>query len=88
MSTRPRRGATEHFYRATEKPFLNDEQWALVPPGMRRQLMGQVAGEIFDHVREAAQDGGFDDPEAHVSWTRLNLDEKARRCRDAAGADP
>lgn len=76
VRTRPRRGATEHFYRAVEKPFLNDEQWGLVPVGLRSQLMGQAAAEIFNHVREAVSNGGFDDPEVHVSWTRLTLDEE------------
>lgn len=76
VRTEPRRGAVEHFYRALERPMLDDEQWKTVPPSARRALFGQTLSQIFTHVEEAAVDGGFEHDLTHVSWTTLELDER------------
>lgn len=70
-----RRGAMEHFYRATTVPMFSDEQWADLPPSVTRQMFGAALQDIFAHVSTAAEEGGFDHPETHVSWTALRLDE-------------
>ena len=70
-----RRGAMEHFYRATTVPMFTNEQWANLPSSVTRQMFGAALQDIFRHVTEAAETGGFDHPETHVSWTALRLDE-------------
>jgi DNA-binding transcriptional ArsR family regulator len=77
VRTEPRRGAIEHYYRATVRPFFEDEQWAKLPLSVRRQLFGQNLEDIWTDVRAAAEGSGFDDPEAHVSRTQLELDDEA-----------
>jgi DNA-binding transcriptional ArsR family regulator len=73
----PRRGAIEHFYRATARPILDDDQWAGLPISVRRALFGQTLRELWDDVLAAGNTGGFDDPQAHVSRTWFQLDEIA-----------
>lgn len=77
VRTEPRRGAVEHFYRATARPILDDRQWAQLPVTVRRALFGQTLREIWDDVIAAASTTGFDDPQTHVSRTWFQLDEIA-----------
>src|SRR4029079_14279006 len=35
VRTEPRRGALQHFYRATARPRLDEQQWRELPPGLR-----------------------------------------------------
>jgi DNA-binding transcriptional ArsR family regulator len=74
VRTQPVRGAVEHFYRAIERPYLNDEHWSKLPASVRRSLFDQTLQQVWEHVVEGAEAGGFDATEAHVSWTTLDLD--------------
>ena len=76
VDTRPVRGAIEHFYRATMRPFLDDSHWAQLPLATRRTLFAQKLEEIGEHVTAAGMTNGFDRVETHVSWTPLQLDEQ------------
>ena len=35
VKTEPRRGAVEHYYRATSRAFLSDDEWATLPDSVR-----------------------------------------------------
>lgn len=76
VSQRQRRGAVEHFYRATTVPMFTDEQWLELPVSLRRQLFGEAIRDIVGHVGSAAEHEGFDHPETHVSWTTMHLDDE------------
>ena len=76
VRTQPVRGALEHFYRATTRVELDDASWAKLPISVRRKLFDQTQQLIWEHVVAAAGATGFDDPQAHVSWTPLDLDEE------------
>lgn len=76
VETRPVRGAVQHFYRATARPFFDDAHWAQLPAHTRRALFGQTLEQIGEHVLRAAGAGGFDRKDAHVTWTLLQLDEE------------
>jgi DNA-binding transcriptional ArsR family regulator len=78
IRTEPRRGALEHFYRATVSPWLSDEQWAQLPATFRRQTLLHTLSEIRETAAQAAQQGGFDGPESHVSGAALTLDQPGR----------
>jgi DNA-binding transcriptional ArsR family regulator len=73
--TEQRRGAVEHFYRAIQRPFVDDAAWERLPLAVRRQLAGQTLGLIVNDAAEAARTGGFDAPGSHVDRVRLALDE-------------
>jgi hypothetical protein len=77
VRTEPRRGALQHFYRATARPMLNADQWRTLPSGLRRELSGETIGEVLDDLRAASQAGTLDDPEVIVTRTPIELDERA-----------
>jgi DNA-binding transcriptional ArsR family regulator len=72
--TEPRRGSTEHFYRATMRPYFGDREWARLPTETRRAVLAVESKRILNDIRAAASGAGLDHPKAHVSWTPLELD--------------
>jgi DNA-binding transcriptional ArsR family regulator len=76
VSTTQRRGALEHHYRAVMRPFFDDAAWAQIPVSTRRSLFDGELDRLWNDAVEAAKDGGFDQPQAHVSVTALDLDEQ------------
>ena len=77
VETRPVRGALEHVYRAIERPFLSDAQWAKLPLAVRRDLFNNALNGAWEHLVAAARAGSLDDDRTHVSWTKLNLDQQS-----------
>jgi len=76
VRTEPRRGSTEHYYRATMRPFFEDREWLKLPLATRRAVFDQDIKRITADIRQAGEGGGFDHPRAHVSWTTMDLDEQ------------
>jgi DNA-binding transcriptional ArsR family regulator len=77
--TAPRRGAVEHYYRAVAAPFIDDEQWELVPLPARRRVTGQIFRQVFEDGAAAGQRGGFDAAGAHIVRRLLDLDARGWR---------
>jgi hypothetical protein len=77
VRTQPVRGAVEHFYRATVRPFFPQAEWLELPVEIRRQLLGGTVEEIWTDVVAAAEEGGFDAEDVHVTRTPLELDDVA-----------
>src|SRR3954452_8816154 len=77
VRTEPRRGALQHFYRATVGPNLDTEQWRTLPAGLRKQRSGQTLQELVDDLAAAADAGRFEDPDVVVTRIPLELDERA-----------
>jgi DNA-binding transcriptional ArsR family regulator len=75
VETKPRRGATEHFYRATVRAWFSDEDYSRLPARTRRVLFAPTVRRIVDDAVGALTEGGFDESDAHASWTPLDLDE-------------
>jgi hypothetical protein len=72
-----RRGAVEHFYRATEPVVFYDEVWGPLPQSMKELLSAGVFEEISQRVREAIEAGTIDAREdRHFSWAPLRLDQQ------------
>ncbi len=57
VDTKQRRGATEHFYRATRRQFLTDSEWSRMPDSLRPGLSGAMLKSAFDDIEEAARQG-------------------------------
>jgi DNA-binding transcriptional ArsR family regulator len=76
VDTAQRRGATEHYYRATMLPFFNDAEWARLPITTRRSILAQDLQKLFADVGDAVAGGGFDKPEAHLSFIKLDVDRE------------
>ncbi|HEU5252968.1 MAG TPA: hypothetical protein VFU16_06560 [Solirubrobacterales bacterium] len=77
VDTKQRRGATEHFYRATRRQFLTDNEWARLPKSLRGGLSGAALKPAFDDVEEALDKQTFDELEdRHLSRTPMVVDKK------------
>jgi len=77
VKTEPRRGAVEHFYRATERAFFNDSDWAKIPASARKGITGVVLESIGSDATEAMIAGTIDArTDSHVSHTPLVIDEQ------------
>jgi DNA-binding transcriptional ArsR family regulator len=77
VRTTPRRGAIEHHYRALTRPFLDDDDWAQLPPSARKAVSNTVLSKALGDVRNAVAAGTFDDrADRHLSYSALMLDEQ------------
>jgi hypothetical protein len=80
VRTTPRRGAIEHHYRALTRPFLDDDDWAQLPPSARKAVSNTVLTKALTDVRSAVAAGTFDDrADRHLSYSALLLDEQGWR---------
>lgn len=77
VRTEPRRGALEHYYRATARPWLDDEQWEQLAASVRRESRGHTLSAILEQASKASREHDFESPETHVSRIPLALDEQA-----------
>jgi DNA-binding transcriptional ArsR family regulator len=77
VRTEPRRGALQHFYKATARPNLDEGQWRTLPSGLRGELAGETLSELVADLSQAADGGKLEDPDIVLTRTPLELDERA-----------
>jgi hypothetical protein len=72
-----RRGATEHFYRATAPPVFDTQAWAAVPDSVKASYRWRTFEQLSDQVKEAIEAGTFEArTDNHLSWSLLRLDQQ------------
>ncbi|HEU5143383.1 MAG TPA: winged helix-turn-helix domain-containing protein [Solirubrobacterales bacterium] len=71
-----RRGAMEHFYRATVPHFFDDETWASLPSRNRQEIVIGILRLIGGDLNEAMQAGVLDTIDNHLSRSLLHLDRQ------------
>ena len=77
VDTKQRRGATEHFYRATRRQFLTDSELARLPKSLRPGLAGAMLKSVFDDIEEASQSGTLEEvDDLHLSRTPMVVDKQ------------
>jgi len=77
VKTEPRRGAVEHFYRATDRAFLSDSDWAKIPASARKGISGSILESIGQAATEAMSAGTIEArSDSHLSENPLTLDKK------------
>ncbi len=77
VKTEPRRGAVEHFYKATERAFFSDKDWAAIPAVARKGASGAILAMIGDDSTAALAAGTLDKRDgSYLSQTPLTLDSK------------
>jgi DNA-binding transcriptional ArsR family regulator len=74
VKTTPVRGALEHHYRAVARQVFSDDDWAKLPVSIRKSLADAVLTDIAKDMAAAAEQGGFNRDEMHVSRTPIALD--------------
>jgi len=77
VKTEPRRGAVEHFYRATERAFFSASDWEKIPASARKGISGSILEMVGQDATAGLMAGSIDArSDSHVSRTPLVLDEK------------
>lgn len=70
-----RRGAYEHFYRAPELAYFDNDSWALLPYSLRFAFSLNAFKQIAMRLREAMEELAFDArPNSHLACEPLLLD--------------
>lgn len=71
-----RRGATEHFYRATRPAMFDNASWATLPESMKNSVTTQAFETLAERVRDAMEAGTIDArSDRHFSWIPASLDQ-------------
>jgi DNA-binding transcriptional ArsR family regulator len=77
--TEPRRGAVEHYYRATAKTLLPAKAWCRVKKGMRAVVGAGQASDLFNDLADALKAGKLQGAHDHITRTPLVLDAEGQR---------
>ena len=75
-STKPRRGAVEHYYRALGRVQVTDKAWSQVPAVVKSGMIGSTLEQLGRIVRTAASAGGFDRHDVVLTRSEMTLDEQ------------
>jgi DNA-binding transcriptional ArsR family regulator len=77
VKTEPRRGAVEHYYRATSRAYLTDRDWHELPRSVRDAMSADLFQMILDDVVASLEGEVFDQrSDRHMSWTPMMVDEQ------------
>jgi DNA-binding transcriptional ArsR family regulator len=77
VKTEARRGAVEHFYRATASTLLPAPMWRAAK-GLRTVIGGGMASDLFDDLAEAVEAEKLTEEDSHIKRILLLLDEEGR----------
>ena len=87
VETRPRRGAVEHYYRATSGLRMSEAAWAQMPGSVRDTVLSTTLEELGRSVGAAVASGGFDYDAAHATRVEITLDRNGFSELSAAVAE-
>lgn len=79
IRTEPRRGAVEHYYRATEKSLLPAKTWRRLKKGLQAVIGAGQASDLFNDLAEALKAGKLQGAHDHLVRTPLVLDTKGQQ---------
>lgn len=77
--TEPRRGAVEHYYRATSKTLFPAKAWRRLKKGLRAVVGAGQASDLFNDLADALQAGKLQGVDDRIIRTPLALDAEGRR---------
>jgi DNA-binding transcriptional ArsR family regulator len=77
VDTARRRGAIEHFYKATPRAFVGDPSWRNVPPSLLGGVSAATLQTFLDKAIDALEAGTLDGRDDTVfRWMPLSLDQE------------
>lgn len=77
IAEEPKRGATEHFYRANSEAFFSDDEWAALDPKERAEISRVMWQRYMAQVEGAMRAGTFDErSDRWLAWGPVELDER------------
>jgi DNA-binding transcriptional ArsR family regulator len=71
-----RRGAVEHYYTTVAGPRITDTAWESTPTIVKQAMVAAALTEIGTAVSEAANSGGFERAETHLSRSPMTVDQR------------
>lgn len=72
-----RRGAVEHFYRATKPAVFYADTWDPLPASMKEMISGGIFDEFAQRVKHAMEARTIDArSDRHFSWMPLRMDQE------------
>lgn len=74
VNTEPRRGAVEHYYRATSKTLLPAKTWRGVKKGLRAVVGGGLASDLFNDLADALRAKKLTKADSYICRISLVLD--------------
>jgi len=77
--TEPRRGAVEHYYRASAKTLFPAKAWRRLKKGLRAAVGAGQASDLFNDLAEALKAGKLQGTHDHLIRTPLILDAEGER---------
>ena len=77
--TEPRRGAVEHYYRASAKTLLPAKAWRRLRKGLRAVVGAGMASDLFNDLADALKAGKLQGAHDHITRTPLVLDAEGQR---------
>jgi len=76
VRTQPRRGALEHFFRATPRSFIGHQDWRRAPRSVLGGVTSAAVGTFVDQAAAALEAGTIDAREdTTLSWMPITVDE-------------
>lgn len=75
----PRRGAVEHYYRATEKTLFPAKTWRRLKKGLRAVVGAGQASDLFNDLAGALKAGKLQGDHDQITRTPLVLDVEGKR---------
>lgn len=76
VDTQPRRGAIEHFYRATPRSFIGHQDWRRAPCSVRSGVTDAAVGSFVAKAAAAVEAGTIDSREdTTLNWMPMTVDE-------------
>jgi len=79
VKAEPRRGAVEHYYRATSKTLLPAKTWRGVKKGLRAVVGGGLASDLFNDLADALTAKKLAEADNHICRMPLVLDAEGRK---------
>jgi DNA-binding transcriptional ArsR family regulator len=77
VKTEPRRGAVEHYYRATARAFFTDAEYKHLPDSIKPGATAGTMRMLMEDVSQALNAGTFTSrDDMHLSWTPGVVDEQ------------
>lgn len=74
VKTEPRRGAVEHYYRATSDTLLSAERWRKLGGAARTTISAGQASDLFNDIADAVDDGNLADSHSQINRLLPALD--------------
>ncbi|HEX8103683.1 MAG TPA: hypothetical protein VF533_13790 [Solirubrobacteraceae bacterium] len=79
VRTERRRGAIKHFYTASIRLEVEDDEWRGVPAAQRGRIVDELVGDLWREVARAGREDRLSEEDVHISRTSLLLDDQGRK---------